>query len=377
MTRLTFQLAPADIGVFVEYVLACWGMLAPVLEIPPAGFAHLWKTKVQHTRGVVFIGRHAGKPKMLICGTCGLKDSVANRRVRLFARIWTNFFWATVCYRSHHARRCLFVRSMSDHDDPLGPPLPASETKHLPLLHHPVPGTSVVLPLRQVSSSTTSEDGSTGTTGTTLWLSAQLLALYLLTSSAPTSGAGRKLALDLGSGIGYLPLCLAHHGYDTIATDIPEVIEHVLGHNVQQGLSALSSASDLGRKAGKIDVIALDWTSDAIPEAIRGRKLDMITTSDTVYAPHLLDPLLVTLRRLSASQQHQPTIYVSLERRDSALIDDALSRAAQMGLALRRIDKAKIDRVMDDANWDQEGWDDVEIWKGKFSRASLAAITCP
>lgn len=97
----------------------------------------------------------------------------------------------------------------------------------------------------------------------------------------------------------------------------------------------------------------------------------MLVTSDTIYAPHLVLPLFRTLQTISAAQPSAPTIYVGLERRDSALVDSALGMAEGMGLILRRVDKGKIDRLMQEAGWSVEEWDDVEIWKGKFTKASL------
>jgi predicted nicotinamide N-methyase len=195
-----------------------------------------------------------------------------------------------------------------------------------------------------------------------------LLALYIL--SLPTPSSSKKVTvLDLGSGIGFLPLCLRSKGYEVIATDIPEVIESVLGPNVDEGLKHLE-------QSGGIEVIPLDWetvsSSRELPVSLKGKKIDIITTTDTLYAPHLLEPLLVTLRLLSTSPT-QPMIYVGLERRDPGLIDGALEKARDMGLSLNRVDKGKIDRLMEDDGWEIGEWDDVEIWKGKFTRSSIKA----
>ena len=239
------------------------------------------------------------------------------------------------------------------------PPQPASSTKHLSILHHSIPFTDKTLPLQQISSSTTGE--STGTTGSTLWLSAQLLSLYLLSLPSPRRNI---TVLDLGSGIGYLPLCLKSKGYEVIATDIPQVIESVLNRNINDGLAVIGD--------GAVEVIPLDWTqvsSNGLPPSLKGRKIDIITTSDTFYAPHLLGPLLETLRALSLESTTQPVIYVGLERRDPGLIDKAMEEARDMGLKLNRIDEGRITKLMVDAGWEVEEWDDVEIWKGKFARA--------
>lgn len=158
-------------------------------------------------------------------------------------------------------------------------------------------------------------------------------------------------------------------GYEVIATDISEVIESVLRDNVDNGLATVSSGKD------GIEVVTLDWETVSatgnLPEYLIGKKIDTITTSDTFYAPHLLRPLLATLRTLSDTQKTQPVIYVGLERRDPGLIDKALHEARSMGLNLNRIDKGRIDKLMFEAGWDGEEWDDVEIWKGKFARTSV------
>jgi hypothetical protein len=88
-------------------------------------------------------------------------------------------------------------------------PLPASLTKHLSTLSHPLPkDPSTSLQLRQVSESSASAGEGTGTTGTTLWLGAQVLGCYLSETlgvgSAEGGGKERKRILELGGGVGYL-----------------------------------------------------------------------------------------------------------------------------------------------------------------------------
>jgi hypothetical protein len=151
-----------------------------------------------------------------------------------------------------------------------------------------------------------------------------------------------------------------------IATDIPQVIESVLQRNINDGLAVIDPT---GREG--IEVIPLDWTdvsSTGLPESLKGKKIDIITTSDTFYAPHLLVPLLETLCAVSFESSTQPVIYVGLERRDPGMIDEAMEKARLMGLKLNRIDGGKIEKLMVDAGWEVEEWDDVEIWKGKFGK---------
>lgn len=155
-------------------------------------------------------------------------------------------------------------------------------------------------------------------------------------------------------------------GYQVVATDIPQVIESVLERNINDGLTVIDPTGQAG-----IEVIPLDWTqvsSTGLPTSLKGRKIDIITTSDTFYAPHLLIPLLETLRALSDESSTQTVIYVGLERRDPGLINRAMEEARVMGLKLNRIDGGRIEKLMVDAGWEVEEWDDVEIWKGKFGR---------
>ncbi|WVF69914.1 hypothetical protein IAT40_004698 [Kwoniella sp. CBS 6097] len=185
-------------------------------------------------------------------------------------------------------------------------PLPASQTKHLPHLSHPLPKhPHIHLPLRQISSSASSSTSSTvsdsslaantpetgvqstGTTGTTLWLSAQILSLYLSTISPPASSApsfststltsstpstpkhgspapnpkptptstSTGNVLELGGGIGYTALTLASAGWKVTTTDIEPVLSSVLSPNVEHGRRVLSSHG-LG---GQVVARGLDW----------------------------------------------------------------------------------------------------------------------
>lgn len=92
---------------------------------------------------------------------------------------------------------------------------PASLTKHLDSLSHPLPrqvSTLANIPLfvelqqKSSASSDSTGTGTTGTTGTTLWLGAQLMAAYLA-ETLPFVAAGheaKKKVIELGGGVGYL-----------------------------------------------------------------------------------------------------------------------------------------------------------------------------
>lgn len=101
---------------------------------------------------------------------------------------------------------------------------------------------------------------------------------------------------------------------------------------------------------------------------------DLIVTSDTIYSPELVQPLLRTLHALVcgapkwAPAQHArcPPIYLCIERRDPALIDRTLAEAKSIwGFAVLRIPHRKVAKAMGKGGvkWDQEDWAGVEIWK--------------
>ncbi|KAJ9092443.1 hypothetical protein QFC21_006825 [Naganishia friedmannii] len=88
--------------------------------------------------------------------------------------------------------------------------LPASLTKHMDSLEHPLPrqvsnranlAQSVILQQRSSQGTDTTE-----TTGTTLWLGAQILSAYLAETLtfAPISAEPRRKAIELGGGVGFL-----------------------------------------------------------------------------------------------------------------------------------------------------------------------------
>jgi hypothetical protein len=73
-------------------------------------------------------------------------------------------------------------------------PLPAHHTKHLKMLEYPI-GRDLIVNLSQLDDETTN--------GTTLWLAAQCLSLFLANShKKPRHSIARPKAVELGSGIG-------------------------------------------------------------------------------------------------------------------------------------------------------------------------------
>ncbi|KAI0273693.1 hypothetical protein BC834DRAFT_840527 [Gloeopeniophorella convolvens] len=264
-------------------------------------------------------------------------------------------------------------------------PAPAHHTKHLPLLHHPFLAHSFALIQRQ--------DGTS--TGTALWLGAQCLSLYLAaihTSLARSSVHIRPRVLELGSGIGLAALAMRTLGWDVLATDTTHIISSVLSPNIASNRSRLPSGD------GLIQIRELDWlvppqswdwsnpvavasssplTSAAVATPIPGVTLqppfDLIISADTLYASELVQPLLRTLHAAAttSSSSGSPPIYLCIERRDSAVIDLALSEAeTTWGFAVSRIPHRRISKAIEKGGltWSKEDWSGVEIWRLKLRK---------
>ncbi|KAL1408937.1 hypothetical protein Q8F55_005751 [Vanrija albida] len=235
------------------------------------------------------------------------------------------------------------------------PPLPAPATKHVPALQHALPRSDVVLTLRQRTA--TAEGTDTGTTGTTLWLGAQVLAAYLASLPPPPPGA---TALELGAGVGYLALCLAGAGYAVTATDVEPVLSSVLSPNLDAG------ARVLGANA-RVEAAELDWVrvaAEGLPPSLVAP--DIVVTTDTVYAPHLIAPLWATLAAVCA--RGKPAVYIALERRDPRMVDAGLEAGRDAGFELRRVAHGRVAKALDRAGWRwaPEDWAGVEVWRAKW-----------
>ncbi|KDQ18029.1 hypothetical protein BOTBODRAFT_29341 [Botryobasidium botryosum FD-172 SS1] len=304
--------------------------------------------------------------------------------------------------------------------------LPAHDTKHIPELRHPFLSTEFAL--RQLC------DG--GHNGTALWLGGQILALYLadtLSNAQTRGGAGRdgrrKRAVELGSGVGLTALALAHLGYDVLATDIPAVVRAVLSQNVHANTTYAPGRFD-GR--GTVYVRELDWSvlpsewtwsnakaitapanpgvdvkspspspptrADAPPAPTTQTSasdsksednhlcppFDLIVSADTIYDPalssHLLRTIhaLVTLSVSSSPRSTVPPVYLCLERRDPALVDQTLKQAQEVwNFHVGSVPKKNLVKAMEKGSvkWEEHEWEDVEIWKltWKGARSSKTA----
>ncbi|WVQ74086.1 hypothetical protein IAR50_003671 [Cryptococcus sp. DSM 104548] len=261
-------------------------------------------------------------------------------------------------------------------------PLPASQTKHLPVIYHPLPNhLSVELPIRQISSDSSSSSGSTGTTGTTLWLSAQVLSAYLSSLPAPSNGKPAR-ALELGGGTAFTALVLASLGYEVVSTDIEPVLSSVLGPNIDMGRRVL-----LGNNLpASVTPRSLDWAhvdqlytgkQEATPEDDWLKPAggwDTLVMTDTFYAPHLIEPLWNTLIYLSTGSPSStapplttkpPPIYIALEARDPILIARALEAGRAKGFELKKVGK-RVGKEVEKWGWGKEDWEGVEVWKGRY-----------
>lgn len=275
-------------------------------------------------------------------------------------------------------------------------PRPAQDTKHLAVLSYPF--LDARFSLRQL------DDGQAN--GTALWLGAQCLSLYLpsLLSSPRTHHTNpRPAALDLGSGIGLTALALRSLGCDVLATDTEQVISSVLRTNI------LNNPPPSTASPGAIQIRELDWTISprdwdwSHPSAIASRSprahpssadshaistapnaslrppFDLIVSSDTIYSPALVTPLLRTLHAVStqsiaAGASRPPPVYLCIERRDSAVIDRALTEASTVwGFAVEHVPHRKLAKAMAKGGlrWARDDWEGVELWKLVLKRSSF------
>ncbi|TFK54994.1 hypothetical protein OE88DRAFT_1653595 [Heliocybe sulcata] len=279
-------------------------------------------------------------------------------------------------------------------------PLPAHHTKHIPLLDYAFLDRR--FSLRQL------DDGSSN--GTVVGRAVPILVSrgYLCETEAfwymqQASKSRRIRQRHRAHGVGgtQFPwnatfktagdirrLALSSLGWDILATDVSFVISAVLKDNIHGNVANLTG------DPGTIQVRELDWTvppsnwtwtsheviSSHTISDVEGHcellepPFDLILTSDTLYTESLCTPLLRTLHALctqsvqsTSRSTRTPPVYICVERRDSALIDRALSEAkSAWGFSVQRVPHRKVLKAMEKgglAGWNKVDWEGVEIWR--------------
>lgn len=177
-------------------------------------------------------------------------------------------------------------------------------------------------------------------------------------------------------------------GWDVLATDTAHTISSVLSPNIASNYPRLSC------NGGTIQTRELDWlvppeswdwtnpaaVASANPgpytltsvtranEAILQPPFDLIISSDTIYTAELVQPLLRALHT-AVTASGSPPVYLCIERRDSAVVNRALSEAEGIwGFTVSRVGHRKVSKAMEKGslNWKKEDWDGVEIWRLKL-----------
>ncbi|OAV96180.1 hypothetical protein PTTG_03415 [Puccinia triticina 1-1 BBBD Race 1] len=273
----------------------------------------------------------------------------------------------------------------------LSRPIPASETKHLTLLEYPlwppIEGYSIDCGNQRVARLIQNDNCRTST-GSTLWLSSQILSAYLLATLSKNVVRAKRnhslRAIEVGAGTAL--------SYTVLATDIEPSLTQILVPNVRNWMEDNNSST------GKISTcrlnwnLELDWTSintafssgpnDKAPGNLNSRSLsvgqtqplvdgdglaatpiDLIVSADTVYAVELIRPLLNTLSTLSARSPKPPMIHLALERRDPSLVDKFFQMAVEMGFRATQIEPNRLRKMVESMGWIDEDWEAVEVWK--------------
>ncbi|KAH9454564.1 hypothetical protein Pst134EB_014636 [Puccinia striiformis f. sp. tritici] len=276
-------------------------------------------------------------------------------------------------------------------------PIPSSETKHLALLKYPlwppIEGCSISDGIQRVAHLNQNDDCRTST-GSTLWLSSQILSAYLLATLSKNMARAKSRSLravEVGAGTGLLSITLSALSYTVLATDIEPSLTQILLPNVRNWMEDNPSA-------GKICTCQLDWNLEPDPQSIctafssdanleltsdlnlptesdgQARiltrqdglatiSIDLIVSADTVYTVELIRPLLTTLTKLTTMSLKQPLIYIALERRDPNLVDSFFRIAVEMGFRATQVEHNRLRKWVDSTGWIDGDWEAVEVWK--------------
>lgn len=212
--------------------------------------------------------------------------------------------------------------------------------------------------------------------GTTVWDSAKLLAFYLFDLfKQPTfikqnndnvfyPKQSKKMCLELGSGCGLGGLLMASLGFNTVLTDLPDVLDQVLISNCETAMNDIltwwyhlhHTNSDIITRPN-IQVKSLDWfhlNNEIIV------KYDYILASDCIYEIELVIPLLKCIEFYSNTNT---IIYIAMERRDDKVVNEFIDKARQVGFDAKMILKKLIQN-----HQNLVCNEDVEIWKLKLKK---------
>jgi protein N-lysine methyltransferase METTL21D len=182
-------------------------------------------------------------------------------------------------------------------------------------------------------------------------------------------------------------------GGDVLATDSAFILQSVLRRNILSNASVISPSAIIQARELDWSVLSEFWswtdrdsitnTTASAPstpdEELLKPPFDIILTSDTVYSPDLVQPLLDTIHslvQLSTTSTRPPPCFLCLERRDPQLVDMFLARAREMNFNISRVPYQKLKRALDRTgiDWSREDWDAVELWKLQLAKFRLSAI---
>jgi predicted nicotinamide N-methyase len=223
-------------------------------------------------------------------------------------------------------------------------PLPAHKTKSESPLSYPLTPYKTVQIIQKAPLNSIS-------TGTTLYLSSQLLAHYI----QEITPRGTK-AIELGAGTGLVSIALGILKWEVWATDLSNVIDDVLRINIDRNDDGTIIVQELDWCQEEWDWIHSTKTDD--PQA---PEFDLIVCADGVYSTELIPPLLRTLKILSGSRS--PLILLAFERRDTAVIESFFEQSCVLGFTSKKVNLRRIlGRQITRWGWTPDDWHSVEIW---------------
>jgi hypothetical protein len=174
-------------------------------------------------------------------------------------------------------------------------------------------------------------------------------------------------------------------GWDVLATDTAHTVSSVLSPNIASNNPRCDDGTIQTRELDwLVSPESWDWTNPVAvastnsytPQSSVTRAndtllqppFDLVISSDTIYTPELVQPLLRALHT-AVTASGSPPVLLCIERRDSAVIDRALSEAEGIwGFTVARISHRRVSKAMEKGGlkWKKGDWDGVEIWKLKL-----------